>query len=238
MHGIRRALEAVGAAGAVRAVRAAGAVRAVHVVRVVLPLGALSVFAVFALTACGTMGPDAGAAYGTGPSASSSSSSSSSSASTSVTNGGPMIPAKALLTVKKTSIGYVLATSSGRTVYWYAKDAKGSGKSSCSGGCLSAWPAVEGTPNVPSGVKLAGKLGTISRSGGVTQVTYDGYPLYTYAGDTAAGQVSGNGSGGVWHVFSGGQVSASPAAAAAASGSGTSGTSVASPSASASGMGY
>ncbi|MGH3170468.1 MAG: hypothetical protein ACRDN0_31880, partial [Trebonia sp.] len=64
-----------------------------------------------------------------------------------------------------------------------------------------------------------------------------------YAGDTAARQVTGNGSGGVWHVFSGAQVSADPTAAASASAKvlsgASSGMSGASPSASASsGMGY
>ena len=197
-----------------------------------LPVSVLSVSTVLAVTACGTTAPVAGAAYGAN-----STSSPSSSATAKVNNGGPMIPAQADLTVKKTSIGYVLATSSGRTVYWYGKDVKGSGKSSCTGGCLSAWPAVKGTPSVASGVKLTGKLGHITGAGGVTQATYNGYPLYTYVGDTAARQTSGNGSGGEWHVISGSQLSSDPAAAAAASSGMSSPSPSASPSSS-SGMGY
>jgi hypothetical protein len=49
---------------------------------------------------------------------------------------------------------------------------------------------------------VTGTLGTITRSDGSTQVTYDGHPLYTYVSDTAPGQAKGNGvnlSGGVWH---------------------------------------
>jgi Secreted repeat of unknown function len=51
------------------------------------------------------------------------------------------------------------------------------------------------------GVRLTGKFGTISRAGGVLQATYKGHPLYLYAGDTAPGQVKGNGLGGVWHAL-------------------------------------
>jgi predicted lipoprotein with Yx(FWY)xxD motif len=199
-----------------------------------LPLSVLSV------AACGTTAPVAGAAYGASASMSASPSSSATAA---TTGGAPMIPAKTELLVEKTSAGYVLATATGRTVYWYAKDVKGSGKSSCAAACLQAWPAVKGTPSAAPGVKLAGTFGTIKGTGGVTQATYDGYPLYTYAGDTAAAQVTGNDSGGVWHVFSGAKVSADAAAAYATSSkllSGKSAMSGASPSAtpSSSGMGY
>jgi predicted lipoprotein with Yx(FWY)xxD motif len=174
----------------------------------------LSVVTALSVTACGTTAPVAGAAYGATPSASSPESAA---PSASADNGGPMIPATTELLVEKTSAGYVLATSTGRTVYWYARDVKGSGKSSCNAACLHAWPAVKGTASAAPGVKLAGTLGKISGTGGATQATYDGYPLYTYAGDTAAGQTTGNDSGGVWHVFSGSQAAADPAAAAAAS---------------------
>jgi predicted lipoprotein with Yx(FWY)xxD motif len=177
-----------------------------HALIALFPLSVLSV------AACGTTAPVAGAAYG-----GSSSMSASASASAATDNGGSMTPAKTQLLVEKTSAGYVLATASGRTVYWYAKDVKGSGKSSCAAACLQAWPAVKGTPSAAPGVKLAGTFGTIKGTGGVTQATYDGYPLYTYVGDTAAGQATGNGSGGVWHVFSGSKLSADPAAAYAAS---------------------
>lgn len=153
----------------------------------------------------------------------------------------PMTPAKTTLTVHKTALGYVLATASGRTIYWYSKDVKDSGTSSCTGSCLDTWPAVTGTPSLPAGVVLSGKIGTITRPGGVVQVTYNGYPLYTYSGDTAAGTTAGNGIGGVWHVISGSVLSADPAAAAAASassGSGSSASTSPSPSSPASSSGY
>ena len=180
-----------------------------------LSLSTLSVASVLAVAACGTSAPVAGAAYGASPSASMSSSSSSSSVSPSVSNGGSLTAANTLLTVRKTSIGDVLATSSGRTVYWYGKDVAGSGKSACTGGCLTAWPVVTGKPHVGSGVKLTGKLGTITRPGGIVQATYDGYPLYMYTGDMVAGSTSGNNVGGVWHAFTGAKLSASSMTTAA-----------------------
>jgi predicted lipoprotein with Yx(FWY)xxD motif len=151
-----------------------------------------------------------GAAYGTSPASSAASASASSSAA-------PMTAAKTMLTVRKTKIGYVLANATGRTVYWYGRDVKGSGKSSCSGECLTAWPAVTGMPEAAPGVKLSGKLGSITRSGGVVQATYNGYPLYTYAADMAPGDTTGNGAGGQWHVITGAVLSPSPASAAVAS---------------------
>jgi predicted lipoprotein with Yx(FWY)xxD motif len=119
-----------------------------------------------------------------------------------------MIPAKAVLTISATKVGYVLATIRGMTVYWYSKDVRGSGKSACTGGCAAAWPPVTGTPVAAAGVKLKGKLGSITLPGGVVQATYNGYPLYRYAADGSPGQVLGNGSGGVWHVITGAALSA------------------------------
>lgn len=95
-------------------------------------------------------------------------------------------------------------------------------KSNCNGSCATFWPPVKG-PATP-GQGVTGKLGTITRSDGTAQATYNGHPLYTYAGDTAPGQAKGNGlnaSGGVWH-----EVTVSGSAAAAhtpSSGSGGSG---------------
>ena len=98
-----------------------------------------------------------------------------------------------------TSKGTVLATAHGRTIYWFAKDT--STKSNCNGSCATYWPPVMGSPVAASGAMLSGKFGTIKRADGQTQATYDGHPLYTYAGDTAKRQVKGNGlnvSGGLW----------------------------------------
>jgi len=98
-----------------------------------------------------------------------------------------------------TSKGTVLATDAGRTLYWFAKDT--STQSNCNGSCATYWPPVLGTPTAAAGTSLPHGFGTIKRADGQTQATYDGHPLYTYTGDTAAGQINGNGlnaSGGLW----------------------------------------
>ena len=92
----------------------------------------------------------------------------------------------------------VLTNSAGYTLYWFAPDTSTTSK--CTGSCATYWPPVKGPATAGSGV--TGTLGTITRSDGTTQATYDGHPLYTYVGDHAPGQNSGNGlnlSGGVWH---------------------------------------
>jgi predicted lipoprotein with Yx(FWY)xxD motif len=99
----------------------------------------------------------------------------------------------------KTSIGPVLADAKGFTLYWYSKDTPMS--SACTGSCAQAWPPVTGKPAAAMGVRLVGKFGTVTRANGVLQATYKGHPLYTYAGDSAPGQIKGNGLGGVWHAL-------------------------------------
>jgi predicted lipoprotein with Yx(FWY)xxD motif len=101
--------------------------------------------------------------------------------------------------LKTTTIGgaTVLTNSKGFTLYSFAPDT--STKSNCNGTCAQFWPPVQG-PATAAGVK--GTFGTIKRSDGSTQATFDGHPLYTFAADTAPGQAKGNGlnaQGGVWH---------------------------------------
>jgi predicted lipoprotein with Yx(FWY)xxD motif len=92
----------------------------------------------------------------------------------------------------------VLTNAKGFTLYWFAPDT--TTKSNCNGSCAAIWPPVKGPATAGSGV--TGKLGTIKRSDGSTQATYNGHPLYTYVADTAPGQARGNGlnvNGGLWH---------------------------------------
>jgi predicted lipoprotein with Yx(FWY)xxD motif len=98
-----------------------------------------------------------------------------------------------------TSKGMVLTNGQGRTIYWFAIDTPTA--SHCSGTCATYWPPVIGTPTAGAGTSLPKGFGTITRPDGQVQASYDGHPLYTYMGDTAAGQISGNGlnlSGGLW----------------------------------------
>jgi len=105
------------------------------------------------------------------------------------------------LKVTHTGAGTVLASSRGLTLYYYSEDQPHSGKSACTGACATAWPPLAAPVKAPPGVRLPGKLGIITRPGGVRQVTLNGYPLYLYAGDKAPGQSAGNGIEGHWHVI-------------------------------------
>jgi predicted lipoprotein with Yx(FWY)xxD motif len=89
-------------------------------------------------------------------------------------------------------VGKVLVDSNGMTLYYFQKDQKGSGKSKCDGACASAWPPLttSGEPEAMSGVN-ASMLGTIERSDGTTQVTYAGWPLYTFVEDKKPGEDNG-----------------------------------------------
>ena len=91
----------------------------------------------------------------------------------------------------------VLTSAGGFTLYSFAPDTPTT--SNCNGTCAQNWPPVTG-PATASGV--TGTFGTIKRSDGSVQATFDGHPLYTFAGDTSPGQNKGNGlniSGGLWH---------------------------------------
>jgi predicted lipoprotein with Yx(FWY)xxD motif len=104
-------------------------------------------------------------------------------------------------TTKSSKYGTVLVNSHGRTLYRYTLDTKG--VSNCKGACAKYWPAfvLKGTvkPTAGAGAK-ASLLGTIKRAPGVRQVTYAGFPLYTYAGDSKSGDVKGEGFEKTWYV--------------------------------------
>jgi predicted lipoprotein with Yx(FWY)xxD motif len=121
---------------------------------------------------------------------------SSSSSSTPAATSTPTGSAAALvITTKSGSAGSFLTNGSGRAVYMWAKD--GMDKSECSGACASAWPPVLASGTVTAaGGAVAKDLGSITRSDGSKQVTYDGHPLYYFAGDTGPGTTNGQGSNG------------------------------------------
>jgi len=98
--------------------------------------------------------------------------------------------------------GKALVGSNGRTLYLFETDKNG--KSTCTGACAAAWPpdTVTGMPHAGRGLSQA-LLGTVRRSDGTTQVTYNRHPLYYFAGDMSAGTANGQGSkafGAAWYV--------------------------------------
>jgi predicted lipoprotein with Yx(FWY)xxD motif len=92
----------------------------------------------------------------------------------------------------------VLTNAEGHTLYWFAPDT--ATRSDCESSCAQRWRPVTGPATAGRGV--TGTVGTITRSGGSVQATYDGHPLYTASVDTGPGQAKGNGlnsGGGIWH---------------------------------------
>jgi predicted lipoprotein with Yx(FWY)xxD motif len=96
-------------------------------------------------------------------------------------------------------LGEILADGAGRTLYVFTADSAGT--STCYEGCAPTWPPLtsDAAPALGTGLD-ASAFGTSSRTDGSSQVTFHGMPLYYFAGDTAAGQTSGEGFGGKWYV--------------------------------------
>jgi predicted lipoprotein with Yx(FWY)xxD motif len=103
-------------------------------------------------------------------------------------------------TATDSKLGSFLVGEDGRTLYMYKPDS--TNQSVCTGGCATAWPpftlANGETPTAGPGV--TGKLATFARSDGSMQVSYNGVPLYYFQQDKKAGDVTGQGLGGVWFV--------------------------------------
>jgi len=147
-------------------------------------LGALIVAA--ALAGCG-------GSSGTSTSAPPSEASSSPAASTA---------AGAEMKTASSSAGQIVVDSKGMSLYFFTKDVKDSGTSACTGACLQAWPVFTTTSDAPGVDGVTGTVGTIATPDGKKQVTLNGMPLYYYAKDKAAGDVTGQGVGGVWYLVS------------------------------------
>lgn len=149
---------------------------------------ASTVFAAAAASACSGSDSPSSSAEGT------------SSASVAVEEAAKAAPAT--VTTKSVSLGKVLVNDKNRTLYLFLADK--TSKSTCSGACAASWPplVVTGTPTGSGGVQSK-LLSTSKRSDGKTQVTYNGHPLYTFAGDSKAGDTNGqnlNNFGAKWYV--------------------------------------
>ena len=105
-------------------------------------------------------------------------------------SGGAMTP------YTKVSDG-MLVGSNNMTLYTFAKDAAGSGKSACNGPCATNWPPLllDGNPTV------SGDYSVITRDDGKKQLAYKGMPLYFWVKDTKPGDKTGDGFlNGAWKI--------------------------------------
>ncbi len=100
-----------------------------------------------------------------------------------------------------TTLGsYLTASTNNLTLYTYADDQQN--VSNCTGTCATTWPpyTVQSTAGLTAGAGISGTVGTITRTDGTIQVTYNGEPLYFYSGDVNPGDTNGNGVSGTWSV--------------------------------------
>jgi len=145
-------------------------------------LAALALIGALAVAGCGSSSgsssSSSGGAYGGGEETTSKPASSTT-------------PEGAPITVGTASgVGKVLVDSNGLTLYYFQKDQNG--ESACYGACEKGWPPLltEGKPQAGEGA-MASKLGTTERKDGTTQVTYAGWPLYTFVEDKKPGEDNG-----------------------------------------------
>jgi predicted lipoprotein with Yx(FWY)xxD motif len=161
-------------------------------------LAALAVVGLIA-AACGSSTPSAGHSTTTTP------------VSPAATTGAGQVVADVMSSAKIGSP--ILTNSAGMTLYKFSADSGTT--SACAGSCATAWPPV----TVPSGTVpkggpgASGSFGTITRSDGTLQVTFDGHPLYTFSGDSSAGATNGQNltsDGGTWTVVTVGTATSPP----------------------------
>lgn len=122
-------------------------------------------------------------------------------AATEAATGVPVTGAATVQVSESAEFGQILVDAEGRSLYLFTNDTQDSGTSACTGDCLVEWPPLlsDGEPVAGEGVDAA-LLGTITRDDGTTQVTYNGWPLYYFADDTAPGDTNGQGLGSVWFL--------------------------------------
>ncbi|MDV3220247.1 hypothetical protein [Intrasporangium sp.] len=104
------------------------------------------------------------------------------------------------LKVASTALGEVVTDANGRVLYLFTKDTQGAASSACTAECLDVWPPAVAGDGAPQATGVTGTVATIDVAGR-RQVTLDGWPLYYFAQDVAAGDVKGQGVNGAWYVL-------------------------------------
>jgi predicted lipoprotein with Yx(FWY)xxD motif len=133
--------------------------------------------------------------------------------------GGAVLPT--VKTANVQSLGKVVVSATGRTLYHYTDESKG--KVDCTGACATLWPPLvvkSGAKPVAGSGITASKLGVRKRADGTFQVTYGGFGLYMYSGDKKAGQANGEGIESAWYAVSSAAKIVKAQAAASSSGGG------------------
>jgi predicted lipoprotein with Yx(FWY)xxD motif len=114
------------------------------------------------------------------------------------------VAAGSAISLRKTSLGSILADANGRTLYLFESDTRNVSSLSAAG--RAVWPPFTASTKPQAlGGAVAGQIGTIAQAGPSPQITYDGHPLYYYFGDQGAGQTRGQGLnqfGALWYALS------------------------------------
>ncbi|MGW5675591.1 COG4315 family predicted lipoprotein [Streptomyces sp. NPDC003860] len=105
-----------------------------------------------------------------------------------------------IVQVADSSLGRILVDEKGRTLYGFTKDKPGA--SSCDADCVAVWPALTSARDIAAGPGVQAALLTEAKlEEGAEQAVYGDWPLYYYVGDTAAGDVNGQGLDGEWFAI-------------------------------------
>jgi predicted lipoprotein with Yx(FWY)xxD motif len=107
-------------------------------------------------------------------------------------------PAAPALKLADTPLGKIMVDADGHTLYAFTKDANGT--PTCTDACAKAWPAAKVTGTPASDPAITAAITTVDAPGGGSMLKAGKWPLYRFAGDAAAGDTNGQGSGGVWFV--------------------------------------
>ena len=113
----------------------------------------------------------------------------------------PEETSSAVLTTADSPLGEIVVDGEGMTVYMFDNDTQGADVSVCEGECATNWPAVTSDSDSPEVEGVTGEVGTIEGVDGSTQVTLNGWPLYYFIGDEAAGDTNGQAVQDVWWVL-------------------------------------
>lgn len=159
--------------------------------RLTLTFTGLAAAATLTLAGCGADTPAASSAAASAPG----------SAAASAVGSASGAGSPAVLRTASSSLGDIVVDGAGRTLYVFDKDTADSGSSACVDTCATTWPAFAAGSGTPTVKGVTGTVGTITGVDGSPQVTLDGRPLYYFAKDATAGDVTGQAVGGVWWVI-------------------------------------